>query len=158
MGMDVYGKQPSADAGEYFRNTVWWWHPLWDYVLQLAPWVAAKAPLGHYNDGDGLDATDSARLAAILSEELDAGRTDDYATKYMNALNAIPDEACWLCRGTGVRSDKIGREAGMVERGWCNGCGGKGHDRPHDACYPFSAENVAEFRDFVAASGGFEIC
>jgi hypothetical protein len=28
MGMDVYGKEPKSDKGEYFRNNVWWWRPL----------------------------------------------------------------------------------------------------------------------------------
>lgn len=24
MGMDVYGKAPSSQTGEYFRNNIWW--------------------------------------------------------------------------------------------------------------------------------------
>ena len=32
MGMDVYGERPRTNKGEYFRNNVWWWRPLWNYV------------------------------------------------------------------------------------------------------------------------------
>ena len=156
MGMDVYGKKPTAEVGEYFRNAVWSWHPLWEYVIEVAPKLV-KGVDGHYNDGDGLNARASARLAAILTEELDSGRTAEYEVSYMAALDALADEKCELCSGGGVRSDAIGVAAGMVERGWCNGCDGNGKRRPHKTNYPFSASNVAAFRDFVAASGGFKI-
>ncbi|QOR55575.1 MAG: hypothetical protein UMS36scaffold28_65 [Phage 59_13] len=29
MGMDVYGVKPKSKQGEYFRNNVWSWRPLW---------------------------------------------------------------------------------------------------------------------------------
>ena len=32
MGMDVYGENPKNEKGEYFRNNVWWWRPLGDFV------------------------------------------------------------------------------------------------------------------------------
>ena len=37
MGMDVYGKNPTAPEGNYFRNSVWCWRPLAVYILQAAP-------------------------------------------------------------------------------------------------------------------------
>ncbi len=157
MSMDVSGKQPTAEVGTHFRNTLWWWHSLWDYVQHVAPHIAEHVENAHTNDGDGLDARASAELAAVLTAELDAGRTADYETRYMARIDALPNEPCSLCAGTGTRSDAVGVKMGMVERCWCNGCGGKGTKRPWDASHPFSAENVAEFRDFVAASGGFEI-
>ena len=33
MGMDVYGRRPKSERGEYFRNNIWWWHPLADFIL-----------------------------------------------------------------------------------------------------------------------------
>ena len=35
MGMDVFGLAPKEEKGEYFRNNVWWWRPLWDFVAQI---------------------------------------------------------------------------------------------------------------------------
>ena len=37
MGMDVYGKKPKGEKGDYFRNNVWWWRPLWQYCASSAP-------------------------------------------------------------------------------------------------------------------------
>ena len=54
MGMDVYGREPENEKGEYFRNNVWWWHPLWMYVEETFPEIAKLVPNAHSNDGDGL--------------------------------------------------------------------------------------------------------
>ena len=37
MGMDVIGLKPTSKEGEYFRNNVWWWGPLADYCMEVAP-------------------------------------------------------------------------------------------------------------------------
>ena len=37
MGMDVYGRAPTSESGEYFRANVWSWHPIWNYCEVLAP-------------------------------------------------------------------------------------------------------------------------
>lgn len=140
MGMDVCGKQPAAPVGEYFRNNAWWWHPLWDYVEHVAPHIAERVPYAHSNGGDGLDARECAELAAVLTAELAAGRTEDYEARYAARINALPDEPCSYCAGTGTRSDADGIESGMVDRSYCNGCEGKGTVRPRDAWYPFLAE------------------
>ena len=136
---------------------MWSWRPLWDYVEEVAPQLAARVEHGHTNDGDGLNARDSAKLAAILTAELDAGRTAQYEADYTAGIEALADEPCSYCGATGTRSDAVGQEAGMVERQWCNGCGGKGSRRPMTAWYEFSADNVRDFRDFLVACGGFEI-
>ena len=33
MGFDLSGLNPKNETGEYFRNNVWWWRPLAQYVL-----------------------------------------------------------------------------------------------------------------------------
>jgi hypothetical protein len=32
MGMDLHGKNPTTEEGEYFRNNIWSWGPLADYI------------------------------------------------------------------------------------------------------------------------------
>jgi hypothetical protein len=154
--MDVYGKAPAAGAGGYFRNNIWWWPPLWAYVERVAPELTHGVS-GYTNDGDGLDADGAARLAGILTAELESGRTAEYAATYEAEQAAVPDEPCPFCDGTGTRTDAVGVKLGFDRRGYCNACGGKGTRRPYWTGYPFSVENVTEFRDFAAASGGFEI-
>src|SRR5690349_732853 len=99
MGFDVYGKHPAAPAGRYFRNSVSWWHPLWEYVLQVAPWVERKAPLGHYNAGDGLDGSQATELAAVLTAELEAGTAYAYELRHTDRVKALAREDHWLSRG-----------------------------------------------------------
>lgn len=53
MGMDVFGQSPISERGEYFRNSVWWWHPLWEYCERLAPDLIPHDNPGHYNDEIG---------------------------------------------------------------------------------------------------------
>jgi len=116
----------SAEVGTYFRNNLWWWHPLWTYLEEVAP---------------------------HLTEGVNGAK---YATKRACYLASLTDEPCEFCDGTGTRQDglAIGRNTADFP---CNGCGGKGMVRPWNTNYDFSVSNVAEFRDFVAASGGFEI-
>ena len=51
--MDVYGKNPQNEKGKYFRNSVWWWRPLWSLIIKLSPDILTiqDATAGSYNDG-----------------------------------------------------------------------------------------------------------
>lgn len=83
MGMDVFGKQPRSKTGEYFRNSIWWWHPLADYILENSPQeLTSKCRYWHSNDGDGLDDEDSKKLADHLQQLIDSGHTAASAGRY----------------------------------------------------------------------------
>jgi hypothetical protein len=174
MGMDVYGSNPTSERGEYFRNNVWWWRPLWDYCCEVGsdliePEVAEG---GHYNDGVGLGEDDSKALALVLLGELDSGRTAEFERKHREYLASLPREDCDLCGATGIRTDAIGEDMGQPTKelpteiqiltgrthGWCNGCNGVGTRESFGMSYPFSAENVREFAEFLRDCGGFQIC
>lgn len=171
MGMDVYGLAPRSPQGEYFRRSVWGWHPLAELCITLARDLTAPCAHWHSNDGDGLDDDDAKALGELLGAALADGRVADYITRRDAALATLPDRKCWLCQGTGVRTDAIGHDNGMTVRlidqpghprhgqtGWCNGCNGRGYERPFEALYRVSAEDVAEFAAFLIDSGGFQIC
>jgi hypothetical protein len=171
MGMDVYGKQPKTTRGEYFRNNVWRWHPLWDYCTEVAPEICEDV-CGHTNDGEGLDELDSIRLANILIEEIASGRVFAYEHDYNTRLASLPFSECPHCSGTGVRTDSVGVAAGMPMKeleperavylarthGWCNACHGEGKTPHFETNYKFSGENVFEFAQFLLECGGFSIC
>lgn len=149
MGMDVYGTN-----GTYFRNNVWWWHPLWNYCCLVAPEICDGVKYGHTNDGDGLNRVNSVALAEILRAEIKSGATAKYSREYAKAQKALPDEPCNICGGTGKRKEPPAVGPGKIK---CNGCGGKGRVRPFGTNYPFSVENVREFAAFLEKCGGFEI-
>lgn len=156
MGMDVYGRKPTADVGKYFRNNVWWWRPLADLCQQLAPDICAQCQHWQSNDGDGLDAEGATALATVLERRLADGSIGKFIAERDAWLAALPDGTCDLCHGKGIRSDER-----AVKEGWdkkpCNACDGKGTVRPWETHYPCDAENVAEFAAFLKACGGFNI-
>jgi hypothetical protein len=171
MGMDVMGTNPSTKKGEYFRNNVWWWRPLWNYCIEVAPELCENVN-GHCNDGDGLDEDGAYELAKILREMLNEGHTAAYEIQYNSYIASLPRHNCEFCEGTGIRTDDVGQEMGMPTQklepeiaivvgrthGWCNACGGEGMVSDFDAEYPFSVKNVEEFTTFLEGCGGFEIC
>lgn len=172
MGMDVYGKKATTEAGKYFRNNVWWWRPLAHYVVEHGPQeIVGKCIYWQSNDGDGLGKKDSLALAAWLREEIASGLVKDYADRRDAALKALPMLPCKYCEATGTRRDAVGVANGQVKRvieeeghprngqtGWCNGCNGVGEVADDETRYPFSVENVAEFATFLESCGGFKIC
>jgi hypothetical protein len=161
MGMDVYGEAPISERGKYFRNSCWSWRPLWNFVCeQCSDLLNAKAQnAGHYNDGYLIEKERAERIAKKLRELCESGKVLDFEREYTHHMASIPDVACRICNGTGVRPG--GKEQfGAV---WfencngCNGCHGKGTVRPSETWYPFEAENVLDFTEFCEQSGGFRI-
>jgi len=55
MGMNVYGRNPSAESGEFFRANVWHWRPIHELICELCfdllddGLIEAMA----FNDGQG---------------------------------------------------------------------------------------------------------
>jgi len=148
MGMDVFGKKPKNKSGEYFRNNVWYWHPLWDFCSQIAPEITAKVPDAHSNSGDGLNAGDSIKLATRLKNAIKSGIAVSYIEKFnelKNSANAtecycisaklkvLKSSACFICKGTGLMEDPI-------------------------KSYSINKENILNFILFLENCGGFEIC
>ena len=153
MGFDLYGIKAISKKGEYFRNNVWWWRPLWVYVCEACSDILTEEDMnaGHFNDGYKIDAEKSRRIAARLGALIKEKKVLQYSDEYNSELESLPDEKCDLCKSTGERHDKY------VD-GQCNVCAGRGKVRPSDTWYPFKVENIKEFAKFCRASGGFEIC
>lgn len=172
MGMDVYGKNPVNETGQYFRRNVWGWRPLWQYVEDTHPEIAELVEYPQSNDGDGLGARNSKKLAKLLREDIFRGVVDNYIETRNKYLAELPRVECNLCEGTGIRKDPVGLEYGMPDRelspelqillgrtkGTCNGCNGEGKKDDWALSYPLEAQDVVEFAEFLENCGGFEIC
>ena len=172
MGMDVYGKNPVNETGQYFRRNVWGWRPLWNYVEEVHPEIAELVEYGYSNDGDGLGARNSKKLAKLLREDIFRGVVDNYIETRNKYLAELPKVDCQLCEGTGIRKDPIGVQYGMPEQelplelqimlgrknGTCNGCNSQGLKDDWALSYDLEANDIAEFADFLENCGGFEIC
>lgn len=147
MGMDVYGLNPKSEKGEYFRNNIWFWRPLWDYCLAKYPDIAGKVKDGHSNVGDGLDQKDAELLAEKLLEDIKSGDVAEYSRIRKQAMELLPLETCTDCGGIG-----------KIDEDNCKICDGIGEIPPWISHYGFSEENMKDFQEFLQESGGFEIC
>jgi hypothetical protein len=172
MGMDVIGNNPKSETGSYFRNNVWWWRPLAQFVQEAYPEIAEQCQYWDSNDGDGLDEEYSLILAKRIREDLANGTVEQWETDYNKWRSELPRTECELCNSTGIRTDEIGVEMGMPTRelsteisilvgrthGYCNGCGGVGTQENWLSHYPVAMDNVRQFADFLEDCGGFSIC
>lgn len=173
MGMDVMGRAPTSEEGEYFRNNVWWWRPLWDFCYTAGDGIISEElhAGGHFNDGQGLDAEGAYNLGQSLLKAIESG----FAAKCEEEFNAyraeMPMESCIYCSGTGIRKDEVGIANGFPEKeleplmaaatgrthGYCNACQGFGSVESMVTNYTFKVDNVRNFANFLIASGGFNI-
>jgi hypothetical protein len=152
MGFDVYGEKPVNELGEYFRNNVWYWRPLWSFVSHYCDDILTQEDIEHgeYNDGWLIDNDKARKIGERLNKMVVSGKVTNEKKRYDKTLAELPDEQCTHCKGTGQRND-------AYVQGTCNACGGKGTKRPFNCSYPFTVENVKEFAEFCLASGGFKI-
>lgn len=172
MGMDLFGIKPSSEKGIYYRSNVWYWNPLWTYVIvhhqSLLPGDSTE---GFYNQGYELDEFQ----AFALGTELLADFHNGIIAAYQIEFNTMKSEAdlleCEFCNGTGIRTDPIGVANGFLDReldpamqiivgrqyGTCNACSGFGKRESNISSYVFDLENVRNFGLFSISSGGFSI-
>ena len=150
MGMDVFGNKPKNEKGEYFRNNVWWWRPLWDFCLDCYPDLAGKVRDGHCNSGHGLNAVDSKKLAKLIKQDLESGKVHQYSIDRKAYLDSLPLQNCEYCSATGIRNDEH-------VKGTCNACHGSGQVKSWATEYPFDVDNVIQFQEFLDNCGGFSI-
>ena len=143
----------SKNQGAYFRNNVWNWKPLWEFVCELCDEVLSEEEKnkGWFNEGYEYDADTALEIANRLHDALESGFVQKYAERRKEHLAGLPLETCSLCDGTGVRDDEY-------VQGKCNGCDGTGQVKQWVTNYPFEVENVQEFQIFCRQSGGFQIC
>lgn len=152
MGFDICGIEPETTDGEYFRNNVWWWHPLWDYVVATCSDALTDedCQMGRYNDGHVISADKALKIAERLNELIETAAVAREADSYQKYQESLPEEKCIFCDGIGERNDQYAR-------GVCNACKGKGEMRSILTWHPFNEDNVRRFAEFAHYSGGFAI-
>ena len=66
------------NPGIYFRANVWWWRPIWNYVVEFCDDFLTDADLdkGYSNDSLGISKTKSKKIAARLRRTAKDGTMD----------------------------------------------------------------------------------
>ena len=144
--------------GAYFRNNVWYWRPLWNFVCEVCDDILTQKDMekGMENSGHVISKTKAKKIASRL-RKMDKD-LEDHQIGHERHMSNLKDVECDICYGTGRRNDDIGVSARNADPDYtCNGCNGKGTRRPFAASYPFDADNVREFGKFCSDSGGFDI-
>ena len=150
-------KYQDANPGVYFRNNVWWWRPLWQYVCEQFPEIITDedAENGCSNSGHLIDEEKAMLIGLGLTAKVLDGSTKAYSDSYKAELDSLEQLECDLCEGTGKRKDPPNTGAGDYP---CNGCESTGLKDDWAKSYPFDVENVRNFAKFCLESGGFTIC
>ena len=80
MGFDLFGEKAKSVEGEYFRNNVWGWRPLAEYVLSVCELQHGEE--WSWNNGYKVSAKNALYIADVLNKELSSGGTEKYARAY----------------------------------------------------------------------------
>ena len=155
---EAYFSWQQNTPGAYFRNNVWYWRPLWNFVCEVCDDILTQKDMeeGMTNSGHVISKTKAKKIASRL-RKMDKD-LEDHQIGHERHMSNLKDVECDICYGTGRRNDDIGVSARNADPNYtCNGCNGKGTRRPFAASYPFDADNVREFGKFCSDSGGFDI-
>ena len=155
----------TSQSGTYFRNNVWWWRPLADYVLRFTKVIPEdKQESWGYNDCTEISQQDAEMISQQLDHLIKSGHCKAYADKFEKQRIKIEKQ-----------NDKIEKELAEFEREVCFKLDKKNlapNDFPEEdkkkwdsiyekknfnGNYPFSVDNVKEFSEFCKNSGGFTI-
>ena len=152
-----YREWQDENCGVYFRNSVWEWSPLWNFVAATCDDILTEKDirLGGYNDMHKISKTKAGKIAKRLHSMIEDGKVKEYENGYKKQLNSLEQVDCNICDATGKRQEPPKTGAGDRE---CNGCNGTGKKDAWAKSYPFSEDNVRRFANFCLNSGGFTIC
>ena len=145
------------NSGVYFRNNVWSWRPLWHLVTAVCNDVLTHKDVeqGSFNDGHKISKTKAGKIAKKLHKLIKDGDVRAYESARNRHLESLDQIDCDLCEATGKRQEPPKTGAGDMK---CNKCDGTGKVDDWEKSYPFSEDNVRQFANFCANSGGFTIC
>tara|TARA_R100000008_G_scaffold71022_1_gene48749 strand:+ start:987 stop:1364 length:378 start_codon:yes stop_codon:yes gene_type:complete len=96
MGMDVYAVSPNPDVenSDYFRNNVWWWRPLWDFVANNCSDILSEEDIraGQFNEGHHINANKAVAIATRLLQMIENGHVDNYVKEYKAEIEKLDDD------------------------------------------------------------------
>ena len=127
----LQGLEPTTELGNYFDDTKWWWHALWDYVYSLCSNFLTQDDYinGHrIEDGYIIEKDTALKIASKLFDTIESGHCEKFEIENTKAIKALPEE--------------IDVDTGKLTK-------------PAELMYPFTVENAQAFANFCFTSGGF---
>tara|TARA_X000001382_G_scaffold100346_1_gene74895 strand:+ start:634 stop:1275 length:642 start_codon:yes stop_codon:yes gene_type:complete len=155
------------NPGQYFRNNVWFWRPLWDFVCNACDDFLTDKDMdgGHSNGGHKISKTKANRIAKRLNKHLKSGLVDELQKEAeKRKLKAIKHNAKIEAKLEQIKLDvkELTGKDDLVPRDYPEKMYAKWtriyNTKDWNDSYPFSKENIENFAKFCEQSGGFEIC
>jgi hypothetical protein len=155
----------TSQSGTYFRNNVWWWRPLADYVLRFTK-VIPENEHEHwgYNDCYEVSQENAEMIGQQLDHLIKSGHCKAYADKFEKQRlkiekqnDKIEKQLDKFCKSVEKKLGKTNLAPNefpdQYKRKW-----DQLYDKKNfNGNYPFSVDNVKGFSEFCKNSGGFTI-
>ena len=157
------------NKGVYFRNNWWYWRPMWDFVNEKCNDLIDEElyDKGHGNDGEvdqelAIDISKRILSKEVLDEAKRKQEEYDKDAKPKQEFNELLSKAGHLYFDEIIKPmypDKIvPADLEKLDKDAYKKWEALMFDLQYrETSYPFSWENVKEFGEFCAQSGGFEI-
>ena len=159
----------NTNKGVYFRNNVWWWRRLADYILEHTKCVDEKDfEKWQHNDGHEVDEETAIQIANQLEYLIKTGHADQYKQeieKEMQEAKVHNEKVEKMLSELRLEVAKaIGKDNvdNLAPADYPKPLNEKWWDiinqKDYRDSYPFNINNVKEFIEFARNSGGFRIC
>ena len=157
---ELQDKYQTDNPGDYFRNNVWWWRPLWQFVCTSCDDFLTDNDMqkGSSNSGEEISNTKAVRIGKRLSQKIADGTADMVYRRYelASARAKVHNDS------VEKQMDKISKKC-KKEHG--KDLAPKDYPEPYktqwnekyatkswDDSYPFNKENVENFAKFCLES------
>ena len=166
MGFDLYTLgNPKNDKGEYFRNNVWWWRRLADFVIHKTKVVSAEHQESwHYNDHHVVTKEEAEQIAKQLRHLISTGEVRAFEEEVKHNMVKAEQHNKRVEKLRKQLHDRVCKEVGdsdIVPRDYPEPYKTKWDKlwefQDRNANYPFTQKNVEEFIEFCENSNGFTI-
>ena len=164
---ELQSEWENNNPGNYFRNNVWWWRPLWTFTCDHCADFLTEDDMngGCYNDSYIITENKAIAIAERLYEALKEPETQEYLDNHMKVMEkakkhnemieqekkALDEIAVAITGDKNVAPIDYPKDLKkkfdelMKKRDWASS-------------YPINRENIENFARFAEQSGGFSIC
>ena len=155
----------TSQSGTYFRNNVWWWRPLADYVLRFTKVIPEdQQESWGYNDCTEISQQDAEMIGQQLDHLIKSGHCKAYADKFEKQRikiekqnDKIEKELDKFCKSVEKKLGKTNLAPNEFPEEDKKKWDSIYEKKDFNGNYPFSVDNVKKFSEFCKNSGGFTI-
>ena len=152
-------------SGTYFRNNVWWWRPLAEYVLNYTKVIPEhEQESWQYNDCTEVSKQNAEMIGQQLDHLIKIGHAKQFEKSYEKTRKKIEKHNEKVEKELETFSQSVKKKMkndNLVPKDFPEEDHKKWEEiykkRNSSGSYPFSEENVKEFSEFCKNSGGFTI-